>query len=250
MDAEQAFRSLQKEECVGLYASQADLKAISNALKGDGREASFLPLWFSNDSIAALDAANADKSKQSVIEQEQRRVEAEQERLIAEEAKRAFAQQAETREAALRDRYRAQARGGQAELDQLVSAILEFPQPGSPAQTELGRDKFPLFAKWRDGVVADRWQIDGYSSQIAEFGMATWETRQIQSIAVQAKVSLVSPDRGKRTDACFVLGILKDAEFDRLRDPIESECGSADNVLDTWSVGHQLQSQWRVNRQQ
>ncbi len=176
-------------------------------------------------------------------------VAAEGERSVSQRAADAKAQTRDAREADLRSRY---GRGAAALLkrfsDGFKKRMIEQPGVVSPATTRglprRSRRCSPPSKHGRRGLPDQDWQPIAVDLTVADYGMARWNDRALEAIAMEARVQVVSRERGRYDEACFLIATIVDGEFLRYRDPFEAPCDEDVAKLDRWKVGHQLESRW------
>ncbi|WP_416357388.1 hypothetical protein ACLNGM_04595 [Aureimonas phyllosphaerae] len=246
---DETFLAAKAEECRLVYGSEHALKLLADGLKRDGRAASFLPLWYERKSLEENVAGLVTARQEALRQAEERRVAAEGERSVAQRAADAKAQTRGAREADLRSRYGAEA----AALLNRFSEGLKRRMIAQPGVVLAGDDEkasaeiaalFPAVENWRRGLPAQDWQPTAVDLTIADYGMARWDDRALEAIAMEARVRVVSQERGRYDEACFLIAAIVDGEFLRYRDPFEAPCDDDVAELDRWKVGHQLESRW------
>jgi hypothetical protein len=246
VDAETAFRSLQRQDCRVVYASQGDLKTISSALTDDNRSFAFLPVWFDQEEVARVSSKLGEQEKLITEEREKKRLEVEeQERLRADKEQRRQTEAAAI-ETELRAKNGPEARGLQTQIADGLKALIMNPEPTASAAS-VAKDLFPKLDNWQGGLENDHWQADGLSTEIADYGVAEWKGRSIKAIVVEAKVNLVSRERGERQQQCFLLGVLSDEEFNMFRDSTEYPCTDGEPEIAKWKTGHRMVSKWHAS---
>jgi hypothetical protein len=246
---EETFLAAKAEDCHLLYGSEQALKRLSEGLERDGRAASFVPLWYERKELEGV-AAQLVKARQDQLRQaEERRLAAEGERSVAQQAADAKAATRQARQSELRARYGAQAAAllnGFAEG--LKKRIIQ--QPGVLTGTDDGEIStllaglFPGFEAWRQSLPAQDWRPISVETSIADYGLAQWDDRSLEAIVLEAKVQVVSRERGKYDEACFLLATIVDGEFQRYRDAFETRCAEDQQPLESWKLGHRLESRW------
>jgi hypothetical protein len=250
--AEGSYRALQRQECSGLYASQPDLKKLSAALVQDGRKLEFLPLWFEANALSVARKEHEQGVKRQQEELESRRLAAEEERRLAEEQDMRRKADSAVRERELQAKYGAEARALQTAVSEGLRLTVLGTAPtikgnAGHAFAEASRGLYPKFHGWNSELASDFWKPTEVKTEIVDYGIANWKGRGLEAIAVEARVDLVSSERGEHRQACFVFGVLADEEFDVYRDGVEFECAGSAAGLTSWTMGHQLESRWRVS---
>jgi hypothetical protein len=246
---EETFLAAKAEECRLAYGSEQSLKLLADGLQRDGRAASFVPLWYERKALDSTVAKLVKMQQEELRQSEERRVSAEGERSIAQRAADTKAQTREARETELQALNRAEAAG----LLNVFSEGLKkrmIEQPGVMIDGEEGEISamlaglFPEVESWRRALPEQDWRPIAVDVSVADYGMARWNDRSLQAIALKARVQIVSRERGKYDEVCFLLATIVDSEFKRYRDPFEATCDDKAQDLDRWKVGHSLESRW------
>ncbi|WP_062208576.1 peptidoglycan-binding domain-containing protein [Aureimonas sp. AU12] len=253
VSADEAFQAVRQEDCRLVYASADVLKTMSEALKRDGLAASFAPFWYERTTLDAAIAERETARKAELAAAEARRLQATTEREDAERLARNEASTLGAKEAELRQRYGVEAAALLNTYSEALKAlVLDHPPVilagRDGAQSVIG-DLFPAFRRWQTTLAPEDWQPIAVKVDIADYGLAQWRERQMEAIALETKVQIVSRERGEYREACFLMAMIVDGEFQMHRDPLETPCGDEGKAkLAAWSLGHHLESRWVAAR--
>ncbi|MFL2931960.1 MAG: hypothetical protein ACJZ47_04030 [bacterium] len=113
---------------------------------------------------------------------------------------------------------------------------------------------YPGFMKWWTKKKEEKWTPMDITVRPSDYGTSSWgirTKRRIETVFVELNVKLKNSLLGEYQNTCFILGIIRDKEFDNiLREPFESFASNKscrDVKLDSdWKVKNEFQSQWRI----
>ena len=234
MSVEEAFVAAQRGRCSAVYASAADLRALSEGMVRAGIAASVAPLWVEADEIDLETTRLAELSAQQV--------QAQQASAALAAAKSADMRTAvEKRQAELRAEYQDRATGSQKDVGDLVR---EFVQSGRSSGLQ---DAFPQFAKHLRDLSTNKWVITGVQDELQDYGTATWQNREVEALLVKVTLERENAILGLYAHDCVVLGYLIDREFRVTRDPVEASCGDDSGMAD-WEKGRAFSSVWHLTQ--
>ena len=110
----------------------------------------------------------------------------------------------------------------------------------------LGRTRsFRQLASWYRDRTADGWEFDGaLDDKIADYGTADWKGRPLEVVFADISISMKNRLLGEKKTFCWSLGLIFDAEFQMLRDPLEAECENAAEPSLVWKQERGFLSQW------
>ena len=244
VDANGAFKGLQRGQCSVVYAGQPDLKLIARALKGDNRAFEYLPVWAPQSDLDEATARLQTGRREATEAAERRRQDAEEQRRLAEQTRATQAQTAEARQQQLRTQFGAEARALETVLASGLKKLVLDEASADPAFPQAVRAQFGEFDNWRRQLAANYWEPAEFKSEIVEYGIAKWKERGLEALAMQADIQVVSRQRGERHNACFIFVLIFDQEFQMWRDGFSSTCETGAPRLQRWSTGHELTSRW------
>ena len=104
--------------------------------------------------------------------------------------------------------------------------------------------EFPKIANWYRSRVADGWELVGINDDVADYGTADWQGRQLEVVFSDVSVSMKNRVLGRRETSCFSLGLIFDAEFQMYREPFAEECQVAAAPSRAWKQARGFRSQW------
>lgn len=248
VDAESAFKGIQRRQCGVVYADQPQLRLIAEALRDDRQPYSFLPLWLRTGDVAVRQT-ELNRQRQAILQAaEQRRIAAEEERRLAKETADRNAADATVRREELRGRYGADARALEKIInDGLKRVLLGLEVTGGARDLQYDTaapDYFAAFEIWRSRLPNDYWEPTEVSTQIIEYGVANWKDRNLEAFSVEARIKQVSRERGERRENCFVFALIADREFEMWRDGFVEDCSTMSGTLQRWKAGNRFVSRW------
>jgi hypothetical protein len=112
-----------------------------------------------------------------------------------------------------------------------------------PAYTE-----FPKFVTWYQNMVRNRWELQSFNSEIADYGQAEWKGRMMEMVFTKITMRLRNRILGEYRDLCAIFGRMNDSEFHMVREPEEFGCEEKSR-LSSWKKSKNFKSQWLVQAQ-
>ncbi len=239
--ADGAFVSAKRGRCGAVYASAADLKTVADGLQRDGTKYRFSSLWFAPAEIqGASDAIKAERAAAEKQMAERQRQQAEDARLAAMRA----ADEAATlsaRQAASRQQYGATATAASARIAAEVDDFTSSPED----LTQSAVHKYPGFAALFRNDLGDRWEKMSENSDLADYGVADWKGRSLETVFSRVSIRLKNRILGDYKDRCYVFGQINDVEFNMPREPIVLPCDDGADLA-AWQTGHGFKSFWNL----
>ena len=239
--ADGAFVSAKRGRCGAVYASAADLKTMADGLQRDGTKYRFSSLWFAPAEVqGASDAIKAERVAAEKQMAERQRQQVEETRLASMRA----ADEAATvsaRQAASRQQYGATATAAQARIATEVDDFTSSPQD----MTQVAVRKYPGFAALFRNDLGDRWEKMSENSELADYGVADWKGRSLETVFSRVNIRLKNRILGDYKDRCYVFGQINDVEFSMSREPIVLPCDDGADLA-AWQTGHGFKSYWNL----
>lgn len=240
LSLERAFAAVQRRTCAAVYASEADMARLLEALEKVDIAHSVVPVWIDPDMIAEGKALSL-----SSEEEKQKEIAARRQELEAAEAlRKKQSEGAEVvranRQRELREQYSQESRAAYNELSELSKQYL---QDGSNTST-IFPSLFPSIGQWKANWTADSWVLDKYDDQLVDYGTAEWKGRRLEAVAIRTSITTKNAIRGEYSEACFVIGYLIDSEFEVRRDALVEPCETASPALDQWRSSRSFESRW------
>jgi hypothetical protein len=236
-----AFVSAKRGKCGGVYASAADLKVVADGLQRDGTKYRFSSLWFAPETIeSASEAIKAERAAAEKQTAERQRKQVEDARIAAMRA----ADEAATlsaRQAASRQQYGAAATAAAARISTEVNAFTDAPDD----QTLPAVHKYPGFAALFRDDLGDRWEKMSENAELADYGVADWKGRSLETVFSRVKIRLRNRILGDYKDRCYVFGQIDDVEFNMPREPIVLSCDDGADLA-AWQTAHGFKSFWNL----
>lgn len=239
--ADGSFVSAKRGRCGAVYASAADLKAVADGLQRDGTKYRFSSLWFAPEAIqGASDAIKAERAAAEKQTAERQRQQAEDAKIAAmraaDEAATLSARQAESRR-----QYGATATAAAAHISTEVNEFTDAPED----QTLPAVHKYPGFvALFRDDL-GDRWEKMSENAELADYGVADWKGRSLETVFSRVKIRLRNRILGDYKDRCYIFGQIDDVEFSMPREPIVLSCDDGADLA-AWQTAHGFKSYWNL----
>ncbi len=239
--ADGAFVSAKRGRCGAVYASAADLKTVADGLQRDGTKHRFLSLWFTPAEIQS--SSDAIKAEPAAAEKQM----AERQRKQAEDAKIGAMRAADetatlaARQAASRKQYGATATAAAARIAAEVNGFTDSPED----QTQVAVHKFPNFAALFRDDLGDRWEKMSENSELADYGVADWKGRSLETVFSRLNIRLKNRILGDYKDRCYVFGQINDTEFDATREHIVLPCDDEADLA-AWQTEHGFKSFWSL----
>jgi hypothetical protein len=202
----------------------------------------FAPVWFGTGEVADLAADVIRKRQKKLDDQAARDLidKGNQEQLKRRKAEEEVNLRAENgpRARALRDR-----------IDKMVKDAAVVIEREAIEKSEHGpveaENIYPEYALWLASRAADGWNTKDVRTEIQDFGSIQWNGRPLEGVLLKAIVTQQNALRGENDkEACFAFGLVYDAEFSMLRDPISVQCKSSDRAIAMWKVRRQFRSRW------
>jgi hypothetical protein len=233
MTADNAFVALTRQQC-GYAAGDANtLRTLMLALRRDGKNYQFSPIWFSTDDVIA---AGADEIK--------RRESLEKEREDRSSKDEALRRQEEER---LRKENGPIARALMDRVHGVVKSDAFKPLTDKSRKAVETQGPFPAFASWLNRRFDDQWETTDVVSKIGDYGKVQWNGRILDGIIVKTTLTQKNRIRGAYETSCFIFGLVDDQEFSMSRDMFGVQCGSSKPVLDDWKARREFRSLWNAD---
>ena len=145
------------------------------------------------------------------------------------------------RQAASRQQYNATATAAAARISTEVNEFTDAPED----QTLPAVHKYPGFATLFRDDLGDRWEKMSQNAELADFGVADWKGRSLETVFSRVKIRLRNRIRGDYKDRCYVFGQIDDVEFNMSREPIVLSCDDEAD-LTAWQTAHGFKSYWNL----
>ena len=110
-------------------------------------------------------------------------------------------------------------------------------------ESTVGMDFWGPLPAWYANKIQGGWEFDSATSIPKDYGIAVWNSREIEAISAQVRILMKNRNIGEYSDDCWYVGYLVDTEFSMQREPFVSEC-SDQGKLASWHVNHRFDSQW------
>jgi hypothetical protein len=232
MTVESAFVAAQRGQCSGVYASAADLRTMSEAFARADIKYAFAPVWVEAEAVEAEANRLAEESAHQQQEaQAARALEAEK---TADQRTALLKRQDEQRAA-----YEERAVGARKDISGLVREMVETGRSATLAEL------FPEMHLHLSTAVADKWVVKGTVDTLEDYGIATWQGRDVEALLVRIETQRENPVLGLYAMDCMILGYLVDREFRINRDPVEASCADSGTIAG-WAEGRRMKSVWNL----
>ena len=231
-----AFINVQKRQCGAVYASAADLKALTAALVRNNIPYGFSSQWNVPADVEREDAALAEKARIAAQEETDRALRnADQTRIAIAHAQDANATQAAQR-AALQQKFGSNAKAAAAALSSEIVAWTK------DQNSEIA-GFYPAYAAWLTDKLADHWEVTTIDSELRDFGASNFKNRTLDTVFAQITLHLKNRMLGEYEDPCFIFGRINDTEFSMSREPVFAKCDD-EATIRAWQAGHRFKSEW------
>jgi len=231
-----AFINIQKRQCGGVYASAADLKALTAALARDDIPYTVSSLWNLPADVEREDAALADKGRKAAQEETERRQRNEDLIRLRDQRAKDFSATQAAQQATLRHEFGDSAKAAADTLSSEITTLTRDPG-GSIAGF------YPAYTAWLTDKLADHWEIMTIDTEVQDFGISSFKSRGLDTIFTRITLHLKNRMLGEYKDACFIFCRINDTEFSMSREPAFAKCDDEAAIV-TWQNGHQFKSEW------
>jgi hypothetical protein len=233
-----AFVALSRLQC-GYAAGDADaLRQLMLALRRDGKQYEFAPVWYSSEDVAA---AGTD-----ILKQQDAAIQA---AVAGGNIAAANANEIKTKkdaiERSLRLQNGARARSLIDGIQNLIRQAADKPlTTGVARKATETQQSFPVFSAWLNKRFDDQWETTEVASDIFDFGTVQWNGRVLDSVIVETTVKQKNRIQGVYKTDCFRFGLVDDAEFKVDRDRFDVDCGRSEGTIVAWKARRQFKSLW------
>lgn len=93
--------------------------------------------------------------------------------------------------------------------------------------------------------LGDRWEKMSENSELADYGVADWKGRSLETVFSRVSIRLKNRLLGDYKDRCYLFGQINDVEFSMSREPIVLPCDDGAG-LTAWQTGHGFKSFWNL----
>jgi hypothetical protein len=235
---EQAFVLAQRGQCGALYGAAKDLKSLDAALTRENIDHRFAPLWIKQADIDLADQKAVEARAKSAQDAADLQREAEDERKLATQRAADSASTNAAKQAVLRGQY---GRTAQSAAATVASELKGF----SDTRAGVAASKYPAFANWLTGKLADHWEVMSFNSELADYGVASWKDRPLDTAFARITIKLKNRMLGEYQDACFIVGQIVDSEFSTVREPVIMPCEKPAGIA-RWKTAHRFESRWII----
>ncbi|TXN73033.1 hypothetical protein FV230_02735 [Methylobacterium sp. WL6] len=238
--ADGAFIAVKRGECGAVYASVADLAAVTEAMTRDGLSHRYLPLWIEQSEVAqTLNGIEQDKSR-SAAQIFARQRELEERKTLDREKEKEESARRDVQERALRAQYSERARFFEQTFGDEARNFVTGDQPAS----FIGR--YPRLAQHYQAQREDRWEFMSIETRILDYGTALYKNRPLETALVSTWVKMRNRIKGEYQDVCYVTGYINDAEFGVTRDAFGELCEEVGPKIARYKQGSHFTSRWTV----
>jgi tetratricopeptide (TPR) repeat protein len=237
MTVDSAFVALTRQQCGYVAGNASTLKTLMLALRGDGRNYEFAPIWFSTEDVVF--AGTEAIKRRDALE----KVQTDQKNMDEAKSRQEDAQK-QVLEDKLRKENGPRARALRDKIDGVVKADAFKPLTDKPRKATETQGPFPAFASWLNRRFDDQWETTEVTSEIEDYGKVQWNGRTLNGIFVKTTVTQKNRIKGAYETSCFMLGLVDDEEFSMSRDMFAVQCGSSTSMLDDWKARREFRSLW------
>lgn len=255
----EAFKSLQRQQCGMIYGSALSLGRLYLAGKSAGIKLEFLPLWVSprevDEKNTALEAEKTQGAQQlntamQSIEDQQR---------LEQEAQRTLAEKATIRQRELREQNGLRFTIIKDQLQAEIFAAIDFAYNNSPddagyvakyvEQTFVDKDtRYSPYDRIIANVqqmAAEKWEITEKTVSQIDYGSTKFNDREVEGLVVELKMASKNRLIGKYSEYCKRVHVMNDADFEIWREFEMSECND-NGATANWQTNWAFDSKWVV----
>jgi hypothetical protein len=104
--------------------------------------------------------------------------------------------------------------------------------------------QYPSLVGFIEDQFKEGWELDRFSVEINDYGLGNFRNRMIETFITDINYRLKNNDLGEYSPRCVRVAIIDDKEFDRLREPMLSNCEPGS--LNSYKQKLDFQSNWIV----
>lgn len=233
VDADAAFRGIQRKECGLIAAGADDLRGLIEALQRERVRYKMTPVWFEDaDLVPGLSTAKALIEIQNArLDRYRKLTHIKKNRIKTEE---------------LRQKNGPIASGLLTGIHTYVKDIAEHIEELMQQRKMNEKRWFRTYADWIVSQFSESWNTTGVASSIVDFGSVEWRGRSLNAVIVETKIDQENRVRGEKRTACFYFALVDDPEFRMQRQPLSVRCESSAKSVSDWRLENRFITQWVV----
>jgi hypothetical protein len=238
---DEAYRSIQRQECGSAYGSNKDLKKLNDALLRDRLPHIISVPWATNAEIATIEKRLADEDAEKKQIDYARRQQAALDGEAADRKSKEEAAKRVNRQNQLRAQFGNIAASTVAAVAKEVRESFEI----ADWQSTVGFAQFPRAITAYHRLAQSRWELQSFESQIEDFGTGLWGGRSLEATIARVSIRMRNRILGQYKDVCFIFGRVNDTEFGMRRDGVSADCTDF-REIQLWKATHKFESRWVV----
>ncbi|WP_157100609.1 hypothetical protein [Rhodoplanes sp. Z2-YC6860] len=234
-----AYRSIQRQECGSVYSSSKELKKLNEALVRDRLPDVISVPWATSAEIQAIEKRLTDEDARIKQIDYDRRQKAAIEREAEDRKSKEEAAKRENRQNQLRAQFGNLAASTAAAVAKDVRESFDT----TDWQSTVGFAQFPWAVAAYHRLTQTRWELQSFDSQVEDFGTAYWGGRPLEAAIARVSFRMRNRILGQYKDVCFILARVNDTEFGMRRDGVSADCTDF-REIESWKANHKFESRW------
>jgi hypothetical protein len=255
IDAIDAFKRIQRNECGSIYASAETLSKLIEAAQNNQLNYLVAPAWVTPSTLEEIALQRESSEKAEAAEREAKEQNAALREQATESARKKAVVLQEELQSRNNVRFSALVDGLSSTLRIAVEfgllnspldkgyteqySLLPFLDPVDPSQSP-----FDSIIGEVQSLALEKWEMTGFIVEKVDYGDVSYNGRTLEGIVTELKVSLKNRVVGDFGTYCRVVRAVKDDDFDMMRQISIDECGSNH---DAWKVANAFSSKWLVD---
>ena len=252
---EDTFANVQRGRCGFIYAGEESLAKLLNALKSSGTKYDILPIWYSKKMVKNEQLRQESKNQSALIEAQKVKEQKDKDKKLAElraesdlAALKASGVLKAEQQKQLQKRNRTIVKS-HLQLIEKEAVLLLDKDPYNTIKEHMALvgpilSLYPSLVGFIEDQLKEGWELDKFSVEINDYGLGNFRDRIIETFITDINFRLKNNDLGEYDSRCARVAIIDDKEFDRLREPMLSNCEP--DSLDSYKKKLDFQSSWIV----
>ena len=221
-NTEDTFKSVQRESCGFIYASETSLSLLINALNKSRNQFKVVPIWLSPKQIANAQKLAEEDQKNNLVNLQKLKENIEKENKLKEERLKADGIIQAQKQKELREKNRNVV---EAHIKDFELVLNTFFNKNEYKETWIYK-MYPKLGDFIEKKFKEKWEIDSFNISIIDYGKSNYKNRKIDTFIQDLSFQLLNKDLGEYENFCFRLAVISDIEFDRWRESEIEPCYS------------------------